>query len=347
VTNHWSTAPRGEVIRLEHHSRLLERNPLGDAATRELAAYLPPGHDLEPTRRYPVIWVLAGYTGTGGMLENQGAWSPPLSRRMDQLIAAGCPPVILALPDCFTRLGGSQYLDSSATGPYRSYLLEELVPLVDARFPTLPHRDHRGVMGKSSGGYGALCLGLEAADTFGAVACHSGDMYFEPCYGVDFPRVARAIPREEELLPWLERLERQEKREWTDLSVLNILCMAACYSPSESRPPPLALDLPFELHTCEIRPQVFARWLARDPVRMLEDPACQEALRSLHLLYVDCGLRDEFHLQFGARILARRLRELGLPHQHEEFDDGHRSLNYRYDRSLPLLARALSPAGSA
>jgi enterochelin esterase family protein len=247
------------------------------------------------------------------------------------------------MPDCFTRLGGSQYVDSPATGPYRRYLIEELVPFLDAQVRTIPDRDHRGVLGKSSGGYGALCLGMTHPETFGAIACHSGDLAFDLCYVPEFPAAARTLGAAPSPEAWLERLESQVKREWRDTSVLCTLCMAACYSPDPAKPPPLALDLPFDLHTCELIPEVMARWYAHDPVRMIEDPACQAALRSLRLCYLDCGTRDEFNLQFGARILARRLRSLELEHIHEEFDDGHRSTTYRYDHSIPRLARCLTP----
>ena len=344
MPEHWNLAPRGTVITLEHDSVALAGNPLGDPSGRELHVYLPPGYEDEPDRRYPVIWCLTGYTGSGRMLENLSAWAPPLSWRMDRLIEAGAPPAILAMPDCFTRLGGSQYVDSSATGNYRTYLIEELVPLVDAKLRTLADRLHRGVMGKSSGGYGAICMGLEAADVFGGVACHSGDMMFELCYGADFPKVAGIARRFEDLTPWLEKLEGSEKRGYPDLSALNILCMAACYSPSEDRPAPLALDLPFDLETCELLPEVWSRWLARDPLRMLDDPERRAALASLVTLFVDCGDKDEFHLQYGARAFVRKLLEHDIAHTYEEFPDGHMSITYRYDRSLPVLARALTPA---
>jgi enterochelin esterase family protein len=344
MPQHWNTSRRGRLARLTHHSEALTGNPLNDPPERELLVYLPPGYDEAGDRRYPVIWCLTGYTGSGAMLENLGAWSPPLSWRMDRLIQEGCPPAILAMPDCFTRLGGSQYVDSPATGRYRRYLIDELVPFVDGEFRTLADRDHRGVMGKSSGGYGAICMGLQESETFGAVACHSGDMMFELCYGAEFHKVANALPEERKLLPWFKELESRNKREWKEMAILNILCMAACYSPSPQGESPLAFVLPFDLHTLEMRRAVWDRWLAHDPLRMVDDASCQEALRSLKLLFIDCGTRDEFHLHFGARAMVKKLASHGIAHTYEEFDDGHMSITYRYDRSLPLLSRALSPA---
>src|SRR5205807_6310336 len=126
-----------------------------------------------PARRYPVIFGLTGFTGRGPMLLNDQAWQPNLQERLDRLYAAGMPPVILVLPDCFTRLGGSQYLNSTATGRYEDYVTAELVPYIDARYRTIAAPEGRAVFGKSSGGYGALIMGLRHADLFSALACHS------------------------------------------------------------------------------------------------------------------------------------------------------------------------------
>ncbi len=329
---------RGQVLLERFESRALEGNPAGDPHVRTVPVYLPPAHASEPGRRFPVIFVLAGFTGLGRGLLNDSPWSPPLDERMDALVAAGCGEVILVMPDCFTRFGGSQYLDSGATGRYETHVVEELVPWADGRFATLGGRDHRGVAGKSSGGYGALTLGMKHPNVFGAVACHSGDMYFDYCYRGDVPGVCTALQRAGGVGPWLERFERQRQHGHEDMTVLNILGMAAAYSPNPAAPP-FGFDLPCDLETGAFRADVWARWLEHDPLVMLERH--EAALRALRLLYLDCGTRDEFHLHHGARLLARRLAARGIPHEHEEYDDGHMNVSYRYDVSLPKLARAL------
>ena len=162
----------GRVQWERFQSTVLAGNPLGDPHTRRIPVYLPPSYDTHPERRYPVAFLLSGFTGRGSMMLNDQAWSPPIDARMDRLIAAGrAGEMILVMPDCFTRFGGSQYLDSSATGRYETHLIEELVPWVDHTFRTLGSREHRGVAGKSSGGYGALVMGLKHPDVFSAVAC--------------------------------------------------------------------------------------------------------------------------------------------------------------------------------
>lgn len=331
----------GRVERFLLHSDALRGNPLGDPADREVPVYLPPGYDDEPSRRYPVVMLLTGYTGRGSMSLNRSGWGEGIDQRMDRLVASGaCAPMIVVMPDCFTRLGGSQYLDSEGSGRYETYVVSEVVPQVDRRFRTMADRAHRGVAGKSSGGYGAIVQGMRHPEVFGAVACHSGDMGFEHCYLPDFFSVVRAASKHGSLDAFLTDFERSPKKRHDQIQVLNILAMASAYSPNARKRPPFALDLPFDLDTGDVIDAVWQRWLAWDPVRMAEGHV--DALRSLRLLFVDCGRKDEFRLDVGARMMVKRLRALGIAHEHEEFDDGHMDIPYRYDVSLPKLGKVLS-----
>jgi S-formylglutathione hydrolase FrmB len=334
----------GRVVLERFESTALAGNAAGDPTERTVPVYLPPSYDTEPARRYPVIFVLAGFSGRGRGLLNDDPWSPPLDERMDALIAAGCGEPILVMPDAFTRFGGSQYLDSTATGRYGTHVAGELVAWVDDRYRTQPGRDHRGVVGRSSGGYGALVFGMTRPDVFGAVACHSGDLCFDYCYRGDVPRSCAQLQQAGGPAAWLERFEGRRQKSGDDMLTLNVLGMAAAYSPNPAAPP-FGIDLPCDLESGAFREDVWRRWLAHDPLVMLEAHA--DALRSLRLLYLDCGTRDEFNLQLGARLFTRRLSELGVPHEYEEFDDGHRHVAYRYDASLPRLARALGATASA
>ena len=330
---------QGRLLLERFESVVLEGNAARDPSVRTVPVYLPPSYEDVPGRRYPVIFVLAGFTGRGRTLLNDGPWSPGLDERMDALVAAGCGEAILVMPDCFTRFGGSQYLDSSATGRYETHVIAELVPWADRRFRTLATRDARGVAGKSSGGYGALTLGMKHSDVFGAVACHSGDMGFDYCYRGDVPRACTQLQQAGGLGAWLERFAAQRQRSHDDMLTLNIVGMAAAYSPDPAAAP-FGFELPCDLETGTFREDVWRRWLEHDPLVTLDAHAA--ALRSLRLLYLDCGTQDEFNLHHGARLLSRRLRALGIAHEHEEFDDGHRNISYRYDVSLPSLTRVLA-----
>jgi S-formylglutathione hydrolase FrmB len=331
---------RGRVAMEWFESEVLRDNPCGDPHVRRLPVYLPPSYDAQPTRRFPVLYVLTGFTGRGRMLLNDNAWSPALDDRMDALIARGaCEEIIVVMPDALTRFGGSQYLNSSATGRYRDHLVDELVPYVDRTYRTLASRDHRGVAGKSSGGFGAITLGMTSADVFGAVACHSGDMLFDYCYRGDIPKFCSVVQEAGGLRAWFERFTNRTQKTKDDLVALNLLAMAAAYSPAPGVQP-FGIELPCDLATGEFREDVWAKWLTFDPLLRIERHA--DALRSLRLLYLDCGRQDEWHLHLGARQFGRKLEALGIPHEREEFDDGHMNVSYRYDVSIPKLARALS-----
>jgi S-formylglutathione hydrolase FrmB len=324
---------RSTVVVHRFDSARLRGNPLGDPSERDLHVYLPPGHDPdEPT---PALLALSGFTGTGAALFNADPLGENLKSRLDRLILSGaCPKVIVAAPDCFTRVGGNQYINSTATGPYEDYLLSEVMPFVGERCRVKAW----GVFGKSSGGYGAIMLGMRHPDAFGAIADHSGDACFELCYMPDFGPALDAFRDAGGPARWLERFwadDNRHRRKW--MKPLNILGMAAHYSPNPSAP--LGIDLPFALDTGELRPDVWERWRASDPVNLVERYA--EGLKRLRLIYIDCGTRDEFNLHWGARALVGKLRRHGLDPRYEEFDDGHMSISYRYDVSVPLLVKAL------
>jgi S-formylglutathione hydrolase FrmB len=327
-----------QVIIEQFTSRVLADNPLGDPATRPLPIILPPDYDTSE-KRYPVIYGLTGFTGSGLSMLNFAAWQPNLPQRIDRLIAEGkLAPAIYVLPDCFTRYGGSQYLNSIAIGRYEDYVIDEIVPYIDRAYRTAG----RGVFGHSSGGYGAIMLGMKHPDVFGAVACHSGDMAFDLCYRPDFPKFVNAIRQAGGVEQWWIEFERKVKKEGRDYDAVNILAMAAAYSPNPIATP-LPIDFPFDLETCELRSDVWARWLEFDPVQLTDRYA--DNLKALRLLFIDCGSRDEFNLHFGARTFIKKLKVLDVPHEYEEFDDGHMHVSYRYEVSLPKIVQILQAVG--
>lgn len=330
------------IIYLEHESKVLQGNPLGDPAVRTVPVYLPPGYDQEGSRRYPMIWVLAPYSSWGQRLFNLQAWDENIVQRMDRLVKSGAArPAVMVFPDAFTRYGGSQYLNSTATGQYADYLTQELVPLIDRQFRTLPAREHRAVIGHSSGGYGALAIAMHYPELFGAAASHAGDMFFEACYWPDIPGAVRMINKSGGVENFLQGFEqvRQKKGDWWH--AIGLIAMSACYSPNPESP--YGFDLPFDTYTGEIDHDVWKRWQALDPIHMASEHL--DALQNLRGLYFDCGLYDEYNLFLGARRLSKLLTQHSIKHVYEEFDGGHRQIDWRYDTSLPFLAEAISPEG--
>jgi S-formylglutathione hydrolase FrmB len=244
----------------------------------------------------------------------------------------------VVLVDCWTSLGGSQFLNSPGTGRYLDYLCDEVVAFVDDRYPTLPAREHRGIAGKSSGGYGAMVAPMLRPDVFGALASHAGDALFEHCYLPDMAAATRAL--RDHYDGSYERFfadfaTRPAMSKETDGVLLGIWAMAACYSAE----PDGTVTLPFDPATGRLRDEVWARWLALDPVRMAAGHADQ--LRSLRGIYLDAGRRDQFWLDLGAAAFSAELGTLGIDHTFELFDATHSAIEYRYPTGLAFLAERL------
>jgi len=318
-------------------SAALEGNPLGDPHVRPLWVYLPPGYDDEPGRRCPSVYVIQGLTG------RVEAWFnvQPFSKSFPQLVEELAPACIVVLVDAFTALGGSQFLDSPAVGRYHTYLCDEIVPWIDERYRTLAAREHRGIQGKSSGGFGAMITPMLRPDLFGGLATHAGDALFEVCYLRDFPPAARALR---------DRYDGSWERFWEDFRsgrpvltgkddpvLLNVYAMAACYSSNDDG----SIDFPFDIRTGRLVDEVWGRWLEWDPVRRA--PRHAETLRELRAAWIDAGKADEYFLDLGAQAFKDVLDEIGVPDlRFELFEGRHGGITHRYPRSLAYLAEALS-----
>ena len=322
-------------------SAALAGNALGDPAERPLAVYTPPGYDDEGSQRYPVLYCLHGYTGDVAGLIGGRAWETNVVQWLDRLIVAGTmPPVILAIVDGFTRLGGSQYVNSIHNGNYASYTIDEVIPHVDRDYRTIAGPGGRAIFGKSSGGFGALHLAMTYPGTFAAFASHSGDLYFRYAHLPSFPTAQRTLEKFDSIEAFVAAFEAVPKRPQAYYQTIEMLGYGAAYSPAAAAP--FAIDLPFDRTTGELREDVFARWRAFDPCERVD--ASLPGLREMRLRYVDCGRRDEYGLDIGARILVQRMRDAGLAVRHDEFDDDHRNVGYRYEQSLPALAAVLDRA---
>ncbi len=177
-------------------SAALEGNALGDPAQRPVAVYVPPHYDPEGSRAYPVLYCLHGYTGDVAALISARPWEQNVLQRMDRLITEQqMPPALLVLVDGFTRLGGSQYVDSIHNGDYATYVVRDVVRHVDESYRTVAEEGGRAVLGKSSGGFGALHLCMQHPGVFAALASHSGDAYFRYAHPPAFVKVQRTLEK--------------------------------------------------------------------------------------------------------------------------------------------------------
>jgi hypothetical protein len=358
---------QGRVVLLEHDSKRLRDNPLGDPHVRKVAVWLPAEYDEDRGRnrgrRYPVLYDLVGFTGSGLSHVSWKAFSENVPERAARLVhERKIAPTILVFPDCFTALGGNQYINSSAIGPYADYLTKEIVPFIDRELRTLASRDHRGCFGKSSGGYGSIIHGMKYPGTWGAIADHSGDAYFDFVYATEWPDTLGELAKHRAKQPKgprydVRKMERGADRGYDDGRVrrflaslaakpklskgesmtLMTLAMAASYDPDPRAPN--GFRLPFNLETGERIEARWRAWQAHDPINLVTTHRAN--LKTLRGIYIDCGSRDQYNIHYGSRILSKRLAAARIKHLYEEFDDDHSDIDYRMNISLPFLSRAL------
>ena len=337
----WSSPLAGTIDRLVVESDLLAGNPLGDPVRRPLYVLRPPGVELDHPRALPVVYLIQGFTGQADMWTARKAFEPTFVERMDAMLASeDCPDAIVVMVDCWTSYGGSQFLDSAGTGRYQSYLCDEIVPFVDDRYPTAADRDHRGIMGKSSGGYGAMVVPMMRPDVFSALASTAGDALFEISMTPGIASAARTLRDEYESSyeVFFERLAEEDPFDYGRHGPIEIYAYAAAYSPDPERPGKAML--PFDPTSGRLIDEVWSLWLEHDPVRMA--PLHADALRSMRHIRIDAGRSDEYNLDLAARAVSNALIGLDIDHIFELFDGGHGNLTYRYPDTVRELATALA-----
>jgi Putative esterase len=338
TTRWWQQHFAGRVSEHVLESRVLAGNPLGDPTERPLWVYVPPGYD-ESEQRYPSVYVIQGYTGQAAMWWNRTAFRESFPAAADRLFASGeAPPTVVVYVDAWTAYGGSQFVDSPGTGRYHTYLCEEIVPWVDAHYRTMAGAAHRGIQGKSSGGFGAMITPMLRPDLFGGLATHAGDGMYECCYIPEFAKAVRLLrDYGGDIFKWWKDFRSRPAfmKEGDDVLLIT-LGVAACFSARDDGTP----ELPFDPRTGRLRDDVWARWLAWDPVRMV--PRYADALRSMRAVWIDAGTRDEWYLDLAATGFRDELAKIGVTDvSFELFNATHMGIDYRYSQSLAYLAQRL------
>ena len=308
---------RGFFDRFSFSSTNLE-NQLGDPIEREVVVHIPPNSEGP----MPCIIYLAPFTGTGFARANWKAFAETLPQRHERLIKEGkMPPSILVMPDTFTSLGGNQFIDSDTMGKWGSWLKDDLRSELDSRYEISGY----GLVGKSSGGYGALVRGM-LDDCWNAVACHSGDCGFELLFGIEMATTLTEIMPHGGVEQFLQYVRKSPSLKGDDFHTLMMLAMAATYSDG---------TLPVN-ENCKFIDEKWAEWKSWDPLTMIE------IHQNLPPCWIDVGDSDQYNIQYGLRQLHKRMTELGIKHEWEEFPGTHSGIDHRLDLSLPWIASQIS-----
>ncbi len=287
----------GSVVQIKLHSAALEHNHVGDPPDRDVSIYLPPEYDAVSSR-YPVLYLLHGYTG-----DDRGWMNPSyvgLPEIMDRLLQRHViEPIIIVMPNSFNRFGGSFYVNSELSGGWEDFVVHDLVGYVDAHYRTLADAEHRAIAGHSMGGYGALRLGMQHPEVFAAAYAMS------PCCSYWDEKEDREGVAQAQRAKSLEDIVKAGMGPQVELA------LAAAFSP-DLHNPPFGLDWPFDAKGQPV-PAVIARWKANLLDAIVADYAA--AKPRLRALGFDVGRQDEDEdILKGARRLNQQMNQLGIAH---------------------------------
>ncbi len=341
------------VVQDQITSPSLEGNLLGDPATRDVLVYLPPSYETSPDRRYPTIYVLHGFTGDHrlyfGLLNAQLQFLAGVDLGIDmgdivpQLLASGeMGEAIIVFPDCLNVYGGSWYGRSEVTGDYRDYVARDLVEYIDGKYRTIPDREHRGITGHSTGGYGAMSLAIEYPDVFGSVAVLSPA---HPTLLADATDIAvyMELNPDSPGVPTLVSADTRDEDTWKiflSTFVTNAhYAIAAAFSPNPDNPP-YYVDIPvtYTDGTAALDEDLWARWKEQSLISQIERDG---ANLSDTAIFLDQGVGET--MIFGeTRGMAETLAALeaqGLAYTYDTFDGDHLThLRYQLASALKFLS---------
>lgn len=337
----WEPEYAGRLEMRTIESAALLNNPLGDSPTRPIWVYLPPGYDDDPERRFPTIYLLQGYANAIAKWGHRPAFGRTVPERFDAVFAdPSTPPCVVVFVDAWTSVGGSQFINSTGIGNYHNYLCEDVIGFIDREYRTIVDGARRGLQGHSSGGFGALVNAMFRPDLFGAIASHAGDTAYDLCYPVEIANAYRGLRDlyERSYDKFFQSIsQRDGMTRSSDFSLMMVYCLSACFSSNDDG----SIDLPFDLATGSIIPEVFSRWTDWDPVNMVAK--YPDALRSLRGVWIDAGRSDECYFDIGAERLVAELHRIGVDEVAFQIIDGRHSGNeYRYPLALRYLAERLS-----
>ncbi len=308
ATNVPPEVPGAKPVGVEHikvHGAALEGNLEGDAAERDVFVFLPPSYFKEKGRRYPVIYALHGYS----IGAEQWTHEIHVPQTHEGAFAQGSKELIVVLPDSKTVHNGSMYSSSSTTGDFEQFIARDLVAYIDSHYRTLPHRESRGLVGHSMGGYGASRIGMKHSDVFGSLYIMS------PC--CLSPRSAESI--NPDLAKSLEAVRSSADSVNLPFFARATLATAAAWSPNPNNPP-LYLDLPTKDGTPQ--PAVLAKWAANAPLAFADQYV--GSLRRYRAISIDVG--DQDGLRADTQKLHEFLDKYGIANGFEIYSGTHTSM---------------------
>jgi S-formylglutathione hydrolase len=316
---------KGKLERIKVHGASLDGNLMGESSSPEVSIYLPPSYAASGARRYPVVYLLHGYTGTD--LGYFGPGGRQLHVIAERVFAADrAREMILVMPNAMNAYGGSMYSNSVTAGNWEGYVADDLVAYIDQHYRTIRTREARGLAGHSMGGYGAVRIAMKRPDVFSALYALSSCCLNE---GTVRP-TADGKPSAAEAITSVEAAKGNRSAQGT-------LARAAAWAPNPANPP-LYLDLPTK--NGQVQPQVAVKWAANSPVALLDQYVAN--LRKLKAIALDVGLQD--NLIASNKVLVDGLTRFGVVHTFETYEGDHtnRIPQRLEEKVLPFFSAQLS-----
>lgn len=315
------------IERIKVHAPTIEGNLEGEAADRDVLVILPPSYGREPSRRYPVVYALHGYS----IGAEEWAKEIHIPRTVEGAFAKGAQEMILVLPDSKTVHNGSMYSSSVTTGDFESFVARDLVRYIDDHYRTIAQRESRGLAGHSMGGYGTSRIGMKHADMFGALYMMS------PC--CLSPRDPAQI--DPAVFKQLESVKSPADSAGLSFMLRAQLATAAAWSPNPQKPP-LYLDMPVKDGV--VQPDVVAKWAANAPLAFVDQYIGN--LRRYRAIAIDVGDKDG--LKADAQTLHGVLDRYGIPNSFEIYEGDHTNrVAWRFqDKLLPFFSAHLAFQGA-
>jgi enterochelin esterase-like enzyme len=316
------TTPHGAVERIQVHGKALEGNLEGDSADRDVAVYLPPSYKTSGDRRYPVVYLLHGFTDDVNRWWGVKPHFVNVPVVMDKALNAGVKEMVVVMPDALTRYQGSMYSSSVTTGDWEDYIAKELVAYIDAHYRTIANPGGRGLAGHSMGGYGAIRIGMKHPEVFSSLYLLS------PCCMA----VGRVRPN-----PRIGTIHDPAEVATADFLTKVVFASAAAWSPNPKNPP-FFLDLPYK--NGELQPQIVAKWQANAPLTIIDQFISN--LRQYKAIGMDAGTADQ-PIAGMVEKLDKILNDYAIGHVYETYEGNHiNRIAERLERKvLPFFAENL------
>ena len=320
---------QGTVERIKVHGKSLEGNLDGDSPDRDVSIYLPPSYKTEKNRRYPVVYMLHGFTDDDakwfGVVKHWISLPEVINKALND---GKTREMIVVMPNGFTRFKGSMYSNSVTVGDWETFITKELVAYIDSHYRTLAQLASRGLAGHSMGGYGTLRLGMKSTDVFSSIYALS------PCC----MEPGRSNPGMKEMMKKLEAVKTDEEVKAQNFFGVAMLASAAAWSPNPKNPP-FFIDLPFR--DGEVVPEILARQHANATLAMIHQYIPN--LKRLKAIGMDAGTKD-VGISGATKQLDQLLTDYGIAHFYESYEGDHlnRIAERLQTKTLPFFSQHLS-----